>query len=74
MLIDTENILLGRPWMNDKNGIHGSVTIHICLFTMEKLLALHPLKSVPLKKGSRAGSTKESFKVCHVYRGNENRI
>lgn len=61
------DVLLGRPWMYNKNGIHEMWDNKYTFVHDGKSITLHPMKSEPLKKGSMTNAAKESFKICHIY-------
>ena len=51
--MDSEDLLLGQPWMYNKNGTHG---MRNNIYTFDhggKQVTLHPKKSEPPKKRSR---------------------
>ena len=68
--MDDSDILLGRPWMYEKNGIHGIRDYTYTFMHGGKQVILHPKKPELPKKGSRSSVTKEALQVHHVYMGN----
>ena len=68
--MDGSDILLGHPWMYDKNGTNG---MHDNIYTFthsEKQVTLRPLKPAPPKKGSSSLITKEALQVQNIYKSN----
>lgn len=68
--MDSGDILLGRPWMYDKNDTHGMRDNMYTFMHGGKEFTLYPKKPESLKKRSRTPATKEVLHVQHVYRGN----
>ena len=55
------DILLVRPWIYNKNGIHGMCDNTYMYANGGKQVTLHPKKPKSPKKGSRASTTKEAL-------------
>ena len=68
--MDSGDILLGRPWMYDKNGTHGIRDNTYTFRHGKKEVTLYPKTPDSSKKKSRAHATKEVLHVHHIYRGN----
>ena len=68
--MDSVDILLGRPWMYDKNGTKGLGNNTYIFKHGEKEVTLYPKEPESTKKKSRAHATKEVLHVHHIYRGN----
>ena len=68
--MDSCDILLGRPWMYDKNGTNGMRDNTYTFMHGETQVTLCPMKPAPPKKGSRFRLTKDALHVHTVYRSN----
>ena len=51
--MDSIDILLGRPWMYDKNGTNGMRNNTYTFMHGKKKITLRPIKPAPPKKGSK---------------------
>ena len=71
--MDSGDILLGQPWIYDKNETHG-IQDNTYMFVHDgKHFTLHPKKPELLNKGSRAHITKETLQVHNFYKDNSRR-
>eukprot|EP00268_Persea_americana_P063791 TRINITY_DN8317_c0_g1_i1.p1 TRINITY_DN8317_c0_g1~~TRINITY_DN8317_c0_g1_i1.p1 ORF type:complete len:102 (-),score=13.90 TRINITY_DN8317_c0_g1_i1:753-1058(-) len=61
--MDSGDILLGRPWMYDKNDTHGMRDNTYTFMHGGKQVTIHPMKPKTPKKKLRADATKE---VLHI--------
>lgn len=68
--MDSCDILLGRPWMYDKNGTNGMRDNTYTFMHGEKQVTLRPMKPEPPKKGSSFHLTKEALQVHTSYKSN----
>eukprot|EP00268_Persea_americana_P063065 TRINITY_DN8139_c0_g1_i3.p1 TRINITY_DN8139_c0_g1~~TRINITY_DN8139_c0_g1_i3.p1 ORF type:complete len:177 (-),score=19.39 TRINITY_DN8139_c0_g1_i3:51-581(-) len=68
--IDSCDILLGRPWMYDKNDTNGMRDNTYTFMHGEKQVTLRPMKPAPPKKGSSSRLTKEVLQVHTIYKIN----
>ena len=68
--MDSCDILLGRPWMYDKDGTNGMRNNTYTFMHDNKQITLHPMKLAPPKKGSSSRFTKDALQVHNVYRSN----
>ena len=68
--IDSGDILLGHPWMYDKNRIHGMHDNTYTFWQGKKEVTLYLKKTDLSKKKSRAHAIKEVVHVHHIYIGN----
>ena len=70
VLMDSCDILLGRPWMYDKNGINGMCNNTYTFMHSEKQVTLCPMKPAPPKKGSSSRLIQEALQVHTIYKSN----
>ena len=68
--IDSCDILLGRPWMYDKNGTNGMRDNTYTFMQGEKQVTLCPMKPAPPKKGSSSRLIQEALQVHTIYKSN----
>lgn len=70
--MDSGDIVLGRPWMQDKNP--AGMWDNTCMVLNDgKPVTLRPKWPEPPKKESRAHITKEMLQVHRIYGGNTTR-
>ena len=68
--MDSCNILLGRPWIYDKNGTNRMRDNTYTFMHGEKQVTLCPMKLAPPKKGSSSRLIQEALQVHTIYKSN----
>lgn len=70
--MDTRDVLLGRPSINDKKEIHRMRDNTNTFVKDGKVITLYPMNRNH-KKGLRPSVTRESLQLQHVYNSNVNK-
>ena len=68
--MDRCDILLGRPWMYNKNGTSGMRNNTSTFMHSEKQVTLRPMKPAPPKQGSSSCLIKDVLQVHTIYKSN----
>eukprot|EP00268_Persea_americana_P051988 TRINITY_DN5796_c0_g1_i4.p1 TRINITY_DN5796_c0_g1~~TRINITY_DN5796_c0_g1_i4.p1 ORF type:complete len:141 (+),score=20.59 TRINITY_DN5796_c0_g1_i4:625-1047(+) len=68
--MDSCDILLGCPWMYNKNGINGMRDNTYKFMLGERQVTLCPMKPTPPTKGSSSRLTKEALQMHTICRSN----